>query len=78
VSVTVPGRLKLLDPGRGQSTRLELASKLGDNVPSAGSGGAVERSDESILDAPRGGRFAWPNSDQLPRTYVNSRRVVRT
>jgi hypothetical protein len=75
--VTVPGRLKLLDPGRGQSTRLELARKLGDNVPSPAGVGGVERSGESILDAARGGRFAWPNSDQLP-WLVAARRVDPT
>jgi hypothetical protein len=67
--------------GGGQATRLELARELRDDAPFVSGRGPSEGDRERVLDG-QGARcrvhFVWPNHDLLTRTYVNSRRVIRT
>jgi len=62
----------------GQPPRFELARELRDDVPSADHGRLRDRPPEGVLDAAKIARFHWPKRDQLTRTYVDSRRVIRT
>jgi hypothetical protein len=80
-----PPRTELRDvAGRRQSTSPQLLTKLDDDVPAARRRCSRESPGEDVVDARHrreSGRcslhFAWPNVDRGPRTYVNSRRLIR-
>jgi hypothetical protein len=61
-----------------QPPRLELARELRDDVPSADHRRLRDRARESIVDAAKIARFHWPKRDHFTRTYVGSRKVIRT
>jgi hypothetical protein len=58
--------------------RLEQSRELTDHVPIPCARRLGESERERLFDVVYGLRFAWPKRDQLPRTYVNSRRLLRT
>ena len=61
-----------------QAPSFELARELPDDVPAADYRRLGNRSRQGIFDGAHVARFRWAKRDQLTRTYVNSRRVVRT
>ena len=58
--------------------RFELTRELSDDVPSTRPRGFGKGECQSVLHDAKATEFIWPKRDQLPRTYVNSRRLVRT
>jgi|CZKU01.1.fsa_nt_gi hypothetical protein len=65
-------------PAGREAAHLELPGKLGDDVPPTGGDSALDRPREGIFDGARALGFRWTKRDQLLRTYVDSRRALRT
>ncbi len=58
--------------GRREPSRLELLGELRHDLPPARQDCTLNRPRKGAFDV----RFLWPKRDRLPRTYVNSRRVI--
>lgn len=64
--------------GARDAAGFEFARELSDDVPASDRGRAIEGGGKAVLYRRRWRVTLWPKRDRFPRSYVNSRIVVRT